>query len=268
MKRDENSMNDILEQIVARKRERLEEAKRTVSFGELVASAPTSIGAGRFVRPLRRDGVNIIAEIKRRSPSKGVIRESFDPVSIARNYTANGAAAISVLTEEDFFDGSLETLQRVREATDRPLLRKDFIFDEYQLYEALHAGADAVLLIAAMLDGEQLRDLSQVAHALGLDVLVEIHDREELEKAMRHDLRMLGINNRNLHTFATTLDTSLELATDLPKEITLVSESGIRTREDIDRLRAAGFHAFLIGEELMRAADEGKALRELVAQAV
>lgn len=257
-------MSDILEQIVARKRERLEEAKRNVSFGELAASAPTSIGAGRFIRPLRRDGVNIIAEVKRRSPSKGVIRESFDPVSIARNYTAGGAAAISVLTEEDFFDGSLETLQRVREATDRPLLRKDFIFDEYQLYEALHAGADAVLLIAAMLDGPQFGDLSQSARMLGLDVLVEIHDRAELDKVMRYDPRLLGINNRNLRTFATTLDTSLELAADLPKEITLVSESSIRTREDIGRLRAAGFHAFLIGEELMRAADEGKALRELI----
>ncbi|MGH9843693.1 MAG: indole-3-glycerol phosphate synthase TrpC [Blastocatellia bacterium] len=257
-------MNDILSEIVARKRERLEEAKRTVSFGELVASAPTSVGAGRFIRPLRRDGVNIIAEVKRRSPSKGVIREAFDPVGIARNYAANGAAAISVLTEEDFFDGSLAYLERIREATDRPLLRKDFIFDEYQLYEALHAGADAVLLIAAMLDGEQLHDLSQAANALGLDALVEIHDRAELEKAMRHDPRLLGINNRDLRTFATVLDTSLELAADLPREITLVSESGIRTREDIDRLRAAGFHAFLIGEALMRAADEGKALRELI----
>jgi indole-3-glycerol phosphate synthase len=257
-------MSDILEQIVARKRERLEAAKRARPLDELIASAPTSIGAGRFIAPLRRDGVNIIAEIKRRSPSKGVLREAFDPVAIAKNYTAAGAAAISVLTEEDFFDGSLAYLERIRAVSDRPLLRKDFIFDEYQLYEALHAGADAVLLIAAMLDEPQFNDLAQLARMLGLDVLVEIHDRAELDAVMRHDVQLLGINNRNLRTFATTLDTSLELAADLPRELTLVSESGIRTRADIERLRAAGFHAFLIGEELMRAPDEGHALRDLI----
>jgi indole-3-glycerol phosphate synthase len=170
-----------------------------------------------------------------------------------------------VLTEEDFFDGSLDHLLAVREATPLPLLRKDFIFDEYQLYEAVHAGADAVLLIAAMLEAERFNDLLQSAYALGLDVLVEVHDREELDRVLRYDVRLLGVNNRNLRTFETTLDTSFELAAAAPKSLTLVSESGIRTREDIDRLREAGFHAFLIGEELMRAADEGKALKELVA---
>jgi len=185
-------------------------------------------------------------------------------VSIARNYKANGAAAISCLTEEDFFDGSLDHLRAVRLASSLPLLRKDFIFDEYQVYEALHAGADAILLIAAMLDGEQFNDLMQAAYSLGLDALVEIHDHDEMEKVVRYDVRMLGINNRNLRTFATTLDTSIELAAELPRTITLVSESGIRTREDIDRLRAAGFHAFLIGEELMRAEDEGSALKNLL----
>jgi indole-3-glycerol phosphate synthase len=261
-------MTDILEQIVARKRERLKDAERRRSLAELRATAPTIFGAGRFIEPLRRDGVNVIAEIKRRSPSKGVIRDRFDPVAIARGYTANGAAAISVLTEEDFFDGSLEYLQAVRNVSDLPLLRKDFIFDEYQIYEAVHAGADAILLIAALLgwglDGAQFNDLMQTANALGLDVLVEIHDREEIEKVMKYNVRLLGINNRNLRTFETTLDTSLELAALLPREITLVSESGIRTREDIDRLRAAGFHAFLIGEELMRAENEGEALKRLV----
>lgn len=257
-------MSDILEQIVARKRERLAGLKSRLPLEELRATIPTVVGSGRFVQPLRREGVNIIAEIKRRSPSKGVIREAFDPVAIARRYSANGAAAISVLTEEDFFDGSLEYLRAVREVAPAPLLRKDFIFDEYQLYEAAHAGADAVLLIAAMLEGPQFNDLLQIAYALGLDVLVEIHDREELEKVMAYDVRLLGINNRNLRTFVTSLDTSLELAGQLPPEITLVSESGIRTRDDIDRLRAAGFHAFLIGEELMRAEDEGAALRALL----
>jgi indole-3-glycerol phosphate synthase len=258
-------MSDILEQIVSRKRERLEEAKRKASLKELRASAPTTVGAGRFISVLQHDSVNVIAEIKRRSPSKGVIRENFNPVAIARNYSANGAAALSVLTEEDFFGGSLEDLQAVRDVAPLPLLRKDFIFDEYQLYEAMHAGAAAVLLIAAILDGDQIRDLMQVATWLGLDALVEIHDREELDKVLKYDLRLLGVNNRNLRTFETTLDTSLELAADLPKTITLVSESGIRTREDIDRLRKAGFHAFLIGEELLKAEDEGKALKNLIA---
>jgi len=257
-------MSDILEQIVARRRERLEEAKRKFPLDQLLAELPTVIGGARFASALRGDAVNIIAEIKRRSPSKGVIRENFDPVNIALNYTANGAAAISCLTEEDFFDGSIDHLRRVREVAPLPLLRKDFIFDEYQIYEAAHAGADAVLLIAAMLDGPRLNDLLKVAYSLGLDALVEIHDREEMEMALCYDVRLLGINNRNLRTFVTMLDTSLRLAADLPKEITLVSESGIRTREDIERLRAAGFHAFLIGEELMRAEDEGKALRELL----
>jgi len=257
-------MSDILEQIVARKRERLEAAKRIVPLSKLIAEAPTVLGGHRFTDALQREGVNIIAEIKRRSPSKGVIREDFNPVSIARNYAAGGAAAISCLTEEDFFDGSLQIFRTVRRATSLPLLRKDFIFDEYQLYEALHAEADAILLIAAMLEGKQLNDLMQTAYSLGLDVLVEIHDRAEMEKVMQYDVQLLGINNRDLRTFATTLETSIELAAELPKSVTLVSESGIRTREDIDRLRAAGFHAFLIGEELMRAQNEGDALKLLV----
>lgn len=257
-------MTDILEKIVARKRERLAEAKRILPMSELIGKMPTASAGGRLVGALRRDGVNIIAEIKRRSPSKGVIREDFDPVSIAQNYSAGGAAAISCLTEEDFFDGSLEYLRAVRRVSPLPLLRKDFIFDEYQICEAKLVGADAILLIAAMLDGRQFNDLMQAAYSLGLDVLVEIHDCDEMDKVLGYDVRLLGINNRNLRTFATTLETSLELAASLPKTLTLVSESGIRTRQDIDRLRAAGFHAFLIGEELMRAGDEGAALKALV----
>ncbi|MGE0101862.1 MAG: indole-3-glycerol phosphate synthase TrpC [Blastocatellales bacterium] len=257
-------MSDILERIVAKKKERLDEAKRILPPDELMSILPTSTGSGRFIEPLRRDGINIIAEIKKRSPSKGVIRENFDPVAIARSYTAGGAAAISCLTEEDFFDGSLEYLRSVRRVTHLPILRKDFIFDEYQLMEASFAGADAVLLIAAMLDGPRLSDLLKASDSLGLDVLVEIHDREELDRVMNYDVRLLGINNRNLRTFETTLETSLDLARDLPRSVTLVSESGIRTRQDIDRLRDAGFHAFLIGEELMRAEDEEAALRNLV----
>ena len=258
-------MNDILTKIVARKQERLAESKRLKPLAALRSETQPTSEPHRFVAALQRDAVNIIAEIKRRSPSKGIIREQFDPESIAANYTAGGAACISVLTEEDFFDGSLENLCAVRVVTGVPLLRKDFIFDEYQIYEAAQAGADAILLIAAMLDGEQFNDLLQTAHGLGLDVLVEIHDQAEAEKVLRYDVQLLGVNNRNLRTFETTLETSVRLVAELPKHLTLVSESGIRTRADIDRLRAAGFHAFLIGEELMRAADEGAALQALLA---
>jgi indole-3-glycerol phosphate synthase len=257
-------MSDILTKIVARKQERLAESKRHKPLTALRSEVQPNPEPHRFIAALHRDAVNVIAEIKRRSPSKGIIRETFDPEAIAANYTANGAACISVLTEEDFFDGSLEYLCAVRVVTGVPLLRKDFIFDEYQIYEALHAGADAILLIAAMLDGAQFNDLLQTAHGVGLDVLVEIHDQAEAEKVLPYDVRLLGVNNRNLRTFETTLETSIELAATLPKHLTLVSESGIRTRADMDRLRAAGFHAFLIGEELMRSPDEGAALRALL----
>jgi indole-3-glycerol phosphate synthase len=255
--------NDILSQIVSCKRERLAASQAALPFAALRAQVTAKPGE-RFVGALQRDGINIIAEIKRRSPSKGIIRENFDPVEIAHNYTANGAAAISVLTEEDFFGGALDYLRAVREITAVPLLRKDFIFDEYQLWEAAQAGADCILLIAAMLEPAQFNDLLQAAYGLGLDVLVEVHDRAELEKVLPYDVRLLGINNRNLRTFHTTLDTSLQLAADLPKSLTLVSESGLRTRADLDLLREAGFHAFLIGEELMRAPDEGVSLRALI----
>ncbi len=262
-------MSDILSQIVERKRERLYESKKLKPLAALQAEMRPRVAteAHRFVRALRRDGINIIAEIKRRSPSKGVIRADFDPVSIARNYTAAGAAAISVLTEEDYFDGSLAYLRAVRRVTPVPLLRKDFIFDEYQIYEAAHAGADAILLIAAMFgeaESSQFNDLRQTACGLGLDVLVEVHDRAEADQVLKYEVQLLGVNNRNLRTFVTTLDTSTELAASLPRRLTLVSESGIRTRADIDQLREAGFHALLIGEEFMRSSDEGAALRELM----
>ncbi len=257
-------MNDILTQIVARKQERLSESKRDKPLSVLQREVKPTPEPHRFIAALQRDAINIIAEIKRRSPSKGIIRADFDPESIAANYTANGAACISVLTEEDFFDGSLEHLCAVRVVTGVPLLRKDFVFDEYQIYEALQAGADAILLIAAMLDGAQFKDLLQTAYGLGLDVLVEIHDQAEADQVLRYDVQLLGVNNRNLRTFETTLDTSLQLAAALPKHLTLVSESGIRTRADIDVLRAAGFHAFLIGEEFMRSQDEGAALQAVL----
>ena len=257
-------MPDILTQIVARKGERLAESKRERPLSVLREAINKYPQSGNFIGALRRDGINIISEVKRRSPSKGIIRADFDPSAIARNYTTNGAAAISVLTEEDHFDGSLDDLRAISRITDLPLLRKDFIFDDYQIYEAVEAGASAILLIAAMLDATLFNDLLQTAHGLGLDVLVEVHDRDEAEKVLGGDVRLLGVNNRNLRTFVTTIETSIELARELPRELALVSESGIRTRADIDRLRGAGYHAFLIGEELMRSADEGAALRELI----
>lgn len=257
-------MSDILTKIVERKRERLIAAKQSKSLLDLRAELQPNSEPHRFRAALQRDGINIIAEIKRRSPSKGIIRENFDPEEIAANYSRNGAACISVLTEEDFFDGSLEYLCAVRVVTGLPLLRKDFIFDEYQIYEAALAGADAILLIAAMLEPNHLNELMLTAYQLGLDVLVEIHDRDEAEKIMPYDVRLIGVNNRNLRTFETTLDTSLNLARILPKSATLVSESGIRNRSHLDLLKDAGYRAFLIGEELMRAENEGEALRELI----
>jgi len=260
---------NILDQIVARKRERLAEARRRVPLEVLIAQvSPVEERVegqpGPLETALRRSGPQIIAEIKRRSPSKGVIRPSFDPVAIARSYQAHGAAAISCLTEEDFFDGSLDHLRAIRPETTLPILRKDFLFDRYQLWEAREVGADAVLLIAAMLSPAHFEELLLEAYAMGLEVLVEVHGDAEMEMVLRYPTRILGINNRDLRTFETTLETSRRLAANLPRQAVLVSESGIRTRADLAYLQEAGFDAFLIGEELMRAPDEGMALRALI----
>ncbi len=260
-------MNDVLSQIVARKRERVEASRSKVPLSDLRARVGASGTRYRLRDALSHEGINVIAEIKRRSPSKGVIRADFDPAAIARNYTRGGARAISVLTEEDFFDGSLDHLLAVREVTDLPLLRKDFIFDEYQVYEAAGAGADAILLIGAVLDNPQLSDLLHIAGELGLDALVEVHDRTEVDRVLKFDVQLVGVNNRDLTTFVTDLETSIQLAGMLTKSQRWVSESGIRTRSDIARLREAGYDAVLIGEELMRSGDEHAALRQLTAPA-
>lgn len=259
-------MEDILTKIVESKRRRLDEAKRSRSLEELRRDVTLCTRSQAFGAAIRREDISVIAEIKRRSPSKGVIREQFNPVSIARNYKANGARAISILTEQDFFGGSLDDLREVSTTINLPLLRKDFIFDEYQILEAADAGADAILLIAAMLESSQMSELLSCARELELDVLVEVHDARELDAVLCHDVKLLGVNNRDLRTFATDLSTSIKLARLLPSSLTLVSESGIRTRDDIRRLEEAGFHAVLIGEELMRAPDEGAALHELTRQ--
>ncbi len=258
----------VLDRIVAAKIRRLVAAKDACPF-ESIREAFRDPARESLSRSLNRQGsINVIAEIKRRSPSKGVIREVFEPADIAKAYAGSGAAAISVLTEEDFFDGSLSHLCAAREAAAHtPILRKDFVFDEYQVYEAAVAGADAVLLIAAILDDELLERLIKVASEIGLDQLVEVHDAVEMRRAAAAGARIIGVNNRDLRTFQVTLETSERLAPLAPSGAVLVSESGVDSGKDIVRLRQAGFNAFLVGERLMRASDPGAALHDLIAEA-
>ncbi|HEY7545095.1 MAG TPA: indole-3-glycerol phosphate synthase TrpC [Blastocatellia bacterium] len=254
------SAGGVLDRIVEAKARRLELVKRNQIDDEISVRARRS-----FAEALSgSERINIIAEIKRRSPSKGMLRENFNPSAIALSYERAGAAAISVLTEEDFFDGSIDHLAAVRASVSIPILRKDFIFDEHQIREAARAGADALLLIVAILDDELLRRLIDAAHRAGLDALVEVHTAQEMERAVRAGARIIGVNNRDLTTFNVTLETSTHLARLAPAEALLVSESGISTRDDIDRLREAGFKAFLIGEHFMRADDPGESLVRLV----
>jgi indole-3-glycerol phosphate synthase len=214
-----------------------------------------------------RPGLNIIAEIKRASPSKGLIRDDVSPAWMAAQYEAGGAAAISVLTEEDRFRGSLDDLREVRSHVRLPLLRKDFIFEEFQLYEAAEAGADALLLIVAALEEEQLARLIRLTEdVLRMDALVEVHTREELLQAERCGATLVGVNNRNLRTFEVSLDTSVELARVAPPGLSLISESGLQSKDDLRRLRDLGYKGFLIGETLMRAREPDRALRELIGE--
>jgi len=241
-------MNVLLE-IIARKRERVREAKSR--------ARPHA-----FRRALQGDGINVIAEFKRRSPSKGMIREGADPIEIARAYQAGGAVAMSVLTEEDYFAGLLEDLRQVKATVDLPVLRKDFIVDEYQVYESAAAGADAILLIVAALDDELLLRLRRLAEdELQMDALVEVHTSEEMRRAAACGAKLIGVNNRDLRTFEVSLETSLSLAREAPSDALLISESGLKTSDDLQRLRDAGYRGFLIGETLMRTDDPAAALR-------
>ena len=262
----------ILDRIVEAKAVRLEAAKRRTTLQELIERAAerssTRIRHSLTDALARADSVNIIAEIKQRSPSKGIIRDEFDPVSIAEAYAGAGAAALSVLAEEDFFGGSLDHLEAIRSRVALPLLRKDFIIDEYQLYESVLAGADAVLLIVAMLEDELLESLIKLAGRLELDALVEVHSTDEMKRAIRAGAAIIGVNNRDLTTFAVDLETSIDLARLAPKGAVLVSESGIHSGSDIRRLKSAGFNAYLVGEHLMRAPDPGAALGQLIREAV
>ena len=260
----------VLDRIVDAKAARLEAARREKPLKAMIDRAAEVSNRARrsFAQALARtDRVNIIAEIKRRSPSKAIIREDFDPVQIAGGYQSGGAAALSVLCEEDFFDGSLDHLEAVRGVVDLPLLRKDFIIDEYQVYESAVASADAVLLITAILDDPLLGQLLGLARELNLDALVEVHSRDEMDRAIRAGANIIGVNNRDLTTFEVDLNTSFELAAMAPRDAILVSESGFSRGSDIRRLKEAGFSAFLVGEHLMRADDPGHALRELIAEA-
>jgi indole-3-glycerol phosphate synthase len=259
-----------LDRIVDAKAARLEAVRRATPLEAMIQRASElSNRAGRsFARALARtDHINIIAEIKGRSPSKGIIREVFDPVQIAESYQSGGAVALSVLCEEDFFDGSLDHLEAVSGVVDLPLLRKDFIIDEYQIYESAARSADAVLLITAILDDPLLGRLLGLARELNLDALVEVHSSDEMKRAVRAGANIIGVNNRNLTTFEVDLNTSFELAEMAPRDAILVSESSLSRGSDIRRLKQAGFSGFLVGEHLMRAEDPGRALHDLIAEA-
>jgi indole-3-glycerol phosphate synthase len=258
---------DLLETIVAATR-RIVEVRQAeeplADLAERAAALPSKVG--RFQTALAGlTGFNVIAECKRRSPSRGVLRPAYDPVAIAAGYAAAGAAAISVLTEPTFFDGSLDHLARVRAAVDIPVLRKDFVVTEYQLLEAKAAGADAVLLIVAALRPAELKVLHDHARRYGLDVLVEAHDAKELSIATDAGARIVGINNRNLRTLQVDVQASETLVSQIPPDVIAVSESGLKTRADLERLKALGYRAFLMGERFMTAADPGAALAELLA---
>jgi indole-3-glycerol phosphate synthase len=257
---------DLLATIVAATQRTVEVRQEREPFDELVRRAETqSPSNGGFLDALRRtDRINVIAECKRRSPSRGVLRAEYDPAAIAAGYAAAGAAAISVLTEQTFFDGSLAHLAAVRAAVDIPVLRKDFVVSEYQVVETRAAGASAVLLIVAALEPSELRHLLACAHAWGLDALVEVHALDELTPAVDAGAQIIGVNNRNLRTLEVDVRVSDVLIDRMPKDVVAISESGLRTPADLVRLRALGYRGFLIGERFMAAENPGAALQELL----
>jgi indole-3-glycerol phosphate synthase len=258
-------MATILDTIVASKRREIEEAQARTSADELERRLTDAPPVRDFRAALEGPaGLQVIAEVKKASPSAGVLRVDFDPVEIARLYEQHGAACLSVLTDGPFFQGQLAYLTAIRRAVALPVLRKDFILDRYQLLEARLAGADAVLLIAEILPGAELSKLLRQTWELGMEALVELYDADNLLRVLQSGARLVGVNNRDLRTFVTRLEHTLELASRIPQGCCLVSESGIRTRQDVLRLQAAGVRAILVGETLMRAADIGAALKELL----
>jgi indole-3-glycerol phosphate synthase len=260
-------MTDILDKIVAVKREEVAAAVRRKSLAAVRFDAESRVLTRDFVGAMRAKIAGghaaVIAEVKKASPSKGVLREDFIPADIAQSYAEFGAACLSVLTDQQFFQGCVDYLKQARASCQLPVLRKDFMVDAYQIYESRAMGADAILLIAACLDDAQMKDFEQIARGLDVAVLVEVHDAHELERALKLKTPMVGVNNRNLKTFEVSLDTTLTLMREIPKDRLLVCESGIHTRDDVLRMGAAGVNAFLVGETFMRAEEPGEALAKL-----
>jgi len=258
-------MAAVLDRIVAATRARVAESKRTADLRELKHQAEKHVPRGfrRALASKGRDGIAVIAELKKASPSKGLIRSDFRPVELAQDLERAGAAALSVLTDEEFFQGSLDNLRNASAAVSIPCLRKDFMVDEFQMIEARANSADAVLLIVAALSPDELVRLGQSARSQGLDVLCEVHDREELQRALDAGFDLIGVNTRDLKTFKVDLQTAFDLASEFPPDVVRVAESGIHSGEDVARLQSAGYQAFLIGESLMRAKSPGAALKEL-----
>ena len=260
-------MADVLQRILASKREELRAARAAVPPAEMARRARAAPPPRDFVGALRgriaAGGAAVIAEVKRASPSQGLLRADFRPAAIAQSYARGGAACLSVLTDSEFFQGAPEHLEQARAACALPVLRKDFMLDPYQVLEARALGADCILLIAAALAPAQMRELEEAAQELGMAVLVEVHDAAELDAALALDTPLVGINNRNLRSFETRLETTLELGVRVPAPRLVIAESGIGTRADVERLRNAGVRAFLVGEAFMRAEDPGNALAKL-----
>ena len=262
-----NGTPDILRKIIDRKIEEIDERSRKTSEQQLrdaLGSADETRGfAAAIDNKIKAGKAGVIAEIKKASPSKGILRENFYPAEIARSYEQGGAACLSVLTDIDFFQGGDDYLKAARAACTLPVIRKDFIIDPYQVYEARTIGADCILLIVACLEDIQMKELNDLAHELGMDVLIEVHDAGELERALRVSNRLIGINNRNLRTFDLSLETTIELLDRIPEDRIVVTESGIHTPEDVARMRRHDVHAFLVGEAFMRAEEPGEKLKEL-----
>ena len=254
----------MLDKIVADKKEELKQRKKTVPVSELEVRIARRAGTLDFAAALKKDGVGIIAEVKKASPSKGVLCPDFNPTALARTYADNRAAAISVLTESKYFQGNIEHLAEIREGVKIPLLRKDFIFDPYQVYESRACGADALLLIAAILEQKQLDELLILSHELGLNCLVEVHSEGEVEKALSSGARIIGINNRDLTTFQVDIGTTQRLRPLIPEDRIVVSESGISTRRDIDSLKSWDVDAALVGAALLTSDDIGVKMREFI----
>ena len=257
-------MADILQEIAAYKREYVQQSKRRRPLADVRSAAGDQAPPADFAGALQGDGIAVIAEIKKASPSKGVIREDFDLEQIAAAYAENGAAALSVLTDEAYFQGCDDYLSAARRVAELPVLRKDFTIDAYQIHEARVIGADAILLIVALMDGGQLEDFIGLSTELGMSTLVEAHDADELQCGLASGGTIIGINNRDLKTFNTTLETTFALHPAVPAGVTTVSESGINSSDDVERLAAAGVDAILVGEALMREPDPGAKLRELL----